>query len=117
MENPLPDYLVTSISEDKDIYLTPTILQEILQGIRSNHQFEEVKESLLAFTILNWNPTDVAIEAAKLYRNLRKKGLTIRKSNDYLIAACARHFDLPILHDDQDYRHIQQHRFVKTILF
>lgn len=68
------------------VYLCPTIVQEILQGIVDDRQFEEIKEYLLAFDILQDDPLEMALGAAQLYRSARKKGATVRKSNDCLIA-------------------------------
>lgn len=103
------DLLHESIRLDRTVCITPTILQEILQGIRYDDQFEKVKNSLLGFNVLIWEPVPAAIQAAKLYRNLRSKGITIRKSNDCLIAAFALHFDLPLLHADKDFERIRKY--------
>jgi predicted nucleic acid-binding protein len=43
------------------------------------------------------------IKAANIYRYLRKKGITIRKSNDCIIAAVAIQADIPLLHSDRDF--------------
>jgi predicted nucleic acid-binding protein len=94
--------LTEYLEQDWQIYLCPTIVQEILQGIRDDRQFEEVKKYLLAFDILPDNPLEMAIGAAKLYRNTRSKGFTIRKSNDCLIAYYATKHNLVVLHQDRD---------------
>ncbi len=41
--------------------------------------------------------------AAQIYRRLRRKGITIRKSNDCLIAWHAMENKIPILHKDRDF--------------
>lgn len=95
--------LIDYIENDKDIYLCPTIVQEILQGIRNDKQFKEIKSYLLAFNILKDDGLEMAISAANLYRSLRKKGITIRKSNDCLIAQYAIKHSISILHQDRDF--------------
>ncbi|ELR69494.1 PilT protein domain protein [Fulvivirga imtechensis AK7] len=95
--------LVDYIENDKDIYLCPAIVQEVLQGIRNDKQYREIKNYLLAFNILNDDGLEMAISAANLYRALRKKGVTIRKSNDCLIAQYAIKHSLAILHKDRDF--------------
>ncbi len=57
-------------------------------------------------SMLQLNPVEAAVEAAQLYRTLRKKGVTIRKPNDCLIAQYALFYDLPILHNDSDFTQI-----------
>ena len=83
--NPEADLLTSYIDRDDQVLLIPTILQEVLQGIREDKQYTHVKEIFSYFTVLQIPPVQAAIGAAELYRGLRKKGLTIRKSNDCLI--------------------------------
>ncbi len=79
----------------------------MLQGIKKDSELEEVKE---VFTILNKlveDPYEAATGAADIYRKLRKQGLTIRKSNDCLIAWYAIRNSLEIVHNDRDFDVIQ----------
>lgn len=91
---------------DLNIYMTSTIVQEVLQGVHEDFLFNQVKRNLLALAILKLDPVEAAIEAAQLYRSLRKKGVTIRKPNDCLIAHHAIFYDMPILHNDADFDQI-----------
>ncbi|GAB4050855.1 type II toxin-antitoxin system VapC family toxin [Spirosoma litoris] len=91
---------------DESIYMTATIVQEILQGVYEDSLFNQVKRNLLALAILKLDPVEAAIEAATLYRTLRKKGVTIRKPNDCLIAHYAIFYDIPVLHNDIDFDQI-----------
>lgn len=95
----LSDYL----ENDDPIFTCPTILQEILQGISSNKQYVEIKEYLLCLNILNDDGLETALGAVKIYRTLRKKGISIRKSNDCIIAQYAFKYSLSILHKDRDF--------------
>lgn len=95
--------LTEYIKKDHTVYLCPVILQELLQGIPKNKQFQQIRDYLLAFKILNDDPIEMAISAAELYRSLRKKGITIRKSNDCLIAQYAIKHSLKVLHRDRDF--------------
>lgn len=115
LENPKVDYLKDCIKEDRHLVLCPIIVQEILQGIREDEDYENVKDSLLAFPIPNWSPVEASINAAQIYRYLRKKGVTIRKSNNCLIAAYAQHFDLSVLHEDRDFFIMAKHRIIRVI--
>ena len=66
--------------------LTDLIVCEILQGIRSDTAFTQVRRDLTRFQIFNTGGTDMAIAAAHNYRSLRKRGATVRKTIDCLIA-------------------------------
>ena len=105
------------ILSDDQIYLTPTILQEILQGIRDDAKYEQTKDTLAYFNVLDLPPVQAAIGAAELYRALRKKGATIRKSNDCLIAYYALEFSITLVHNDSDFDQIEQHTDLKVWSF
>jgi predicted nucleic acid-binding protein len=48
------------------------------------------------------------LEAAALYRSVRRKGITVRSSVDCLIAACALRHDIEVLHRDRDFARIAE---------
>ena len=98
---------------DGAVCICPVIIQEILQGIRSDVDFEQLRNDLQVLAILDFDPTEAAINAAALYRDLRKKGATIRKPNDCLIAACALYFDVELCHNDSDFDLIAAHNVLK----
>lgn len=101
--NPTCDLLTSYIVQNDPVLLTPTILQEVLQGIRDDAQFQHIKEILSYFTTLQLPSIQAALGAAELYRSLRKKGATIRKSNECLIAYYAIEFSTPLVHSDSDF--------------
>ncbi|MCB0551478.1 MAG: PIN domain nuclease [Phaeodactylibacter sp.] len=117
IESPQVEYLKQGIQEDHPLYLCPIIIQEILQGIRSDQDYENVKDSILAFPILDWDPIEASIATAQLYRSLRKKGVTIRKSNDCLIGAFAQKFDLAVLHEDRDFSIMAEQGVIRVVSF
>ena len=97
------------------IYITPTILQEFLMGLRYEPDFIKYKfqlQSLNAFKS-DWEKTSV--DAAKLYFDLRKKGITIRKSNDCLIAQIAIEHDTLLVHIDSDFDLISKNSPLRTL--
>lgn len=100
---PSTDLLEAYILEDAEIFITPTILQEILQGIRDDNKYEHIKETLSYFRLLEIPGYQAAIGAAELFRSLRKRGVTIRKSNDCLIAYYAIWYAVPLVHADRDF--------------
>jgi hypothetical protein len=103
------------LQADARLYLCPVILMEILQGIKNEDQFRKTKSILLNFPMLQLDPIDAALGAASLYRKLRAKGVTIRKSNDCLIAFYAIHFKITLLHRDNDFEKIALHLSLKTV--
>lgn len=92
----------------------PTILQELLQGIRIDREYNELADAFKALLLLKMDPYHASIQAAQLYRSLRKKGVTIRKPIDCLIACYAIHFNLELCHNDNDFELISENSSLKT---
>jgi predicted nucleic acid-binding protein len=112
--NPASELLAAYIERNDPVLLVPTILQEILQGIREDAQYNHIKDILSYFTVLQASSIEAAIGAADLYRMLRKKGLTIRKSNDCLIAWYAITFSTTLVQADNDFDIIRAHSKLRT---
>lgn len=100
---PQTERVALYLSQDYPIWIAPVILQETLQGVREDKQYEVIKSSLLALNLFQLDPFRLAVEAATLFRTLRKKGVTIRKANDCLIAQYALVSDMTLLHNDADF--------------
>lgn len=81
-------------------------MTETLQGFKDDKEFEAAKACLLNFPICRLETPESYILAAELYRKLRKRGLTIRKTADCLIAQTAIEHQLTLLHNDKDFDHI-----------
>ena len=82
----------------------PPVVQEILQGIGVEASVPRIQRNLLAFpTLCNPIPLDIHLEAAAIYRLGRRKGISIRSSNDCLIAAIAIYHKVPVWHRDRDF--------------
>jgi predicted nucleic acid-binding protein len=98
--------LIRLIQNDSPIYLCPVIYQEILQGIRYDKAFKRIKFALKQYRMIDIDLMYVTNHAVDLYRHLRKKGITIRKSIDCLIASYAIITDMYLLHNDSDFTQI-----------
>ena len=85
------------IEKDAEVYLCPIIWQEILQGIKAEKDYEQIKYILSFFPMLKNDSLSIAEKAVEIYRKTRKNGITIRKSNDCSIAAYAILNDLYLL--------------------
>ena len=97
------------IGDDVPVVMCPVIVQEILQGIKDDKDFRKVKDTLSGFEMLSIDALEAAYGAASLYRNARKHGITIRKSNDCLIAFYAIFCKVTLLHNDEDFNKIAQY--------
>jgi predicted nucleic acid-binding protein len=97
-----------AIQDRENLALCGIVLTETLQGIRDDTQYRRVRQYLKPLILL---PLDehVFTLAADLYRELRKQGLTIRKTNDCIIAATAIAHGVPLLHNDKDFDTLSRH--------
>jgi predicted nucleic acid-binding protein len=92
----------------EDICVCGIVLTEVLQGIRKDSEFKKTRDlfnNLLFLPMLY----PVFLKAAEIYRGLRRKGITIRKSMDCMIASVAIENDIPLLHNDNDFEAIEKH--------
>ncbi|MFW6260281.1 MAG: PIN domain-containing protein [Spirochaetota bacterium] len=93
-----------AICEPDDRVLCLPIYHELLQGVRDERRFRELRGILRAASFVEVPVrAELYDEAIDLYRLARKNGLTIRSSVDCLIAACAIRQDLIVIHSDRDY--------------
>ena len=79
------------------------ILTEVLQGFRSDKDFRIAKELLTSLPVYNLLSTTIALKSADNYRSLRKKGITIRKTIDTIIATFCIENNFALLHCDRDF--------------
>ena len=95
------------LAED-NLAICGIVLTEILQGIVEDSQVAKVRGYLSPVIMLPMGES-VFVGAAQIYRALRKKGITIRKTNDCIIAATARYHRCELLHADKDFDLIEQY--------
>ena len=101
----IAEKLYSLIEEDR-IIICPPVYQEILQGTKDQKSFQTLSEKLTSLAQLKADPYVAAAGAAQIYSSLRQKGVTIRKSNDCLIAWYAINHNVPIWHQDRDFEMI-----------
>ncbi|NVM23323.1 MAG: PIN domain-containing protein [Desulfobacterales bacterium] len=93
--------------EEIRVQMIGPIRQELLSGIRSQSQFENVRNHLRAFPDLELTTSDYE-RAVELFDTSLRKG--IQGSNtDFLICAVSEQHDMPILTTDQDFTLFQHH--------
>lgn len=92
------------------------ILVEVLQGFRQDKDYETAQKLLLSLQIFNLLDREMALKVAQNYRSLRKKGISIRKTADVIIATFCIEKSLPLLHADKDFKPFEAHFGLKTPL-
>jgi len=85
------------------------ILTEVLQGFRLDKEYETAKsllEELMLFELLGQR---MAVQSAENFRALRKKGITIRKTADVIIASFCIDQRIPLLFSDKGFKPFVKH--------
>ncbi|MEQ9105727.1 MAG: PIN domain nuclease [Rhodothermales bacterium] len=90
------------------------ILVEILQGIRSDTDYRKTKSRLASLTTFDMLGASRAVQCANYFRMLRKKGITIRKTADVIIAGFCIENGFPLLYSDRDFQPFVQRFGLKS---
>ena len=102
------------IEPREDISICGIILAEVLQGIRNDNEFRQTKRLLNTLIFLPM-PYSVFLRSAEIYRKLRKKGITVRKPLDCMIASVAIENNILLLHNDKDFEPIKKHCGLRVV--
>lgn len=94
---------------DRILIIGDLILAELLQGFADERDARRALTLLQALYQVEMVGGEVAIESARLYRQLRRKGITIRKTMDMLIATFCLLNDHELLHADRDFDVLARH--------
>ena len=96
------------IGNDDDVCICGFILTEVLQGIRDEKEHLAVKKHFENLLYLEADRSTFEL-GASIYRELRRKGSTIRNSMDCLIAAIVLQQGVHFLENDRYYESIDRH--------
>lgn len=89
------------------------IYLEILQGIRKDSDYEKTRNYLSTFDSYNLLGTEQVHSSANYYRQLRKKGITVRSTTDIIIANFCITHSIPLLTRDRDFHPFVTHSSLK----
>jgi predicted nucleic acid-binding protein len=92
-----------------EIIVGDLMLCEVLQGLDSERAAQEVEALLRRFEIVPMAGDAIAVAAARNFRSLRKRGITVRKTIDLLIGTWCIENHRPLLHNDSDFRPMARH--------
>ncbi len=120
------DYFNGTITQETDfldallgaepVAIGDLILAEVLQGFRSEADYEAAKQLLASLTTYDLLGTALAIKTADNYRTLRRRGITVRKTVDAIIATFCIERRTPLLYSDRDFDPFVKHLGLKPAL-
>ncbi len=92
------------------------VLLKILQGIRNDRDYRKTKQTLSTLDQHEMFGKGMASKCTENYRALRKKGITVRKTTDVIIATYCIEQGMPLLFLDRDYIPFVEHLGLLSVL-
>ena len=90
------------------------MLAEVLQGCIDDRDFQRTRKLMESLHVVELCGREIAVEAARNYRILRARGITVRKTIDTIIATRCIADDMPLLHSDRDFDPFVEHLGLRT---
>ena len=100
---------VRALLGESEIIVGDLMLCEVLQGLENERAARDVEALLRRFDIVPMAGDAIAVAAARNYRSLRARGVTVRKTVDLLIGTWCIENRRPLLHNDRDFRLMARH--------
>ncbi len=104
------------IVAELDIGVGDLVMMEVLQGVGGERPYRATQSYLAQFDRVQVSDWRVAEAAARNYRLLRDRGITIRKTIDTLIATRCILDRLPLLYSDRDFDPFVQHLGLRSAM-
>ena len=92
------------------------VVAEVLRGFRDDGAFERARKVLEAFVFIELGGYRVALQAARNYRLLKARGISVRKTVDTIIATRCIEDGLSLLHCDRDFDPFVEHLGLKSVI-
>ncbi len=92
------------------------IVTEVLQGFRQERDFDQALKLMTSLDIVSLGGEQIALQAARNFRTLRGKGVTIRKTIDTIIATCCIENGYDMLHSDRDFDAFAKHLGLRVVV-
>lgn len=106
------DYLDALLGREP-VAIGDLILAEVLQGFRSDASYAAAKNLMASLTVHELLGPAMALKVAENYRTLRKKGITVRKTADTIIATFCIERGILLLYSDRDFNPFVRHLGLK----
>ena len=101
---------------DRIIIITGDLIYiEVLQGFSRDSDFRKAKYLLDLLPFKEMVGKNIALKSIFHYRQLRKNGVTVRKTIDVLIGTFCIVHNIPLLHSDRDFVPMEEYLGLKTI--
>lgn len=93
----------------RPIAIGDIVLADVLRGFSTEGDFRQALRLMESFERIDIAGHDIAVQAARNFRVLRARGITVRKTIDTLIATRCIHDGIALLYTDRDFAPFAQH--------
>ena len=98
------------------LYIGDLILTEVLQGFADQREFKQARDLLTSLIVIELGGREIAIQAAKNFRALRRLGATVRKTIDTIIATRCIESGYDLLHSDKEFEPFAKHLGLRVVI-
>ncbi len=92
------------------------IVTEVLQGFSDERSFHQARRMLADLEVVQLCGQEIAIQAARNFRTLRNRGVTVRKTIDTVIATWCIESKYDLLHNNRDFDPFVKHLGLRTVV-
>jgi len=114
-ETPELERLRSAVYAGERVVVGDLILLEVLQGASTESMAAGIEGNLRAFDVETMLDDKLAVTAARNYRLLRSKGITIRRTIDMVIGTFCLERGYALLHKDRDFEPMREHLGLRVV--
>lgn len=101
--------LLDRLLDTQELAIGDLCFVEVLQGCKVEREFNAVRKLLGSLQLIELGGADIVISAAKNYRKLRSRGVTVRGTIDVVLATRCILDNHLLLHSDRDFDVFERH--------
>ena len=105
-----------SLLGQEPLAICDLILTEVLEGLFGERDFNQAMKLPTSLMVVELGGQEIAIQAAKNFRALRKRGVTVRKTIDTVIATRCIEDGYDLLHNDRDFDAFARHLGLRVVV-
>jgi predicted nucleic acid-binding protein len=107
-ENTPQTRFLKALQVERELLVGDLIVLEILQGVRNERDASVYEAGFLDYGMVPMLDDATALAAARNFRELRRKGISVRKTTDLIIATFCMVHGHHLLHQDRDFDHFEK---------
>jgi predicted nucleic acid-binding protein len=108
--------ILDSLLDREPLAIGDLILTEVLQGFADQRDFHQAAQLLTSLVAVELGGQEIAMQAARNFRTLRKLGVTVHKTIDTVIATRCIESGYGLLHNDRDFDPFAEHLGLRVVL-